>query len=136
MALRILLVDDNLDLLRALARQLRGHTLRLATDVGSAMDQLHDDRLDVVISDYDIPGGDGAILLEAVRRIYPGVQRVLMSGNPPQNLDALLASGVVQHFIAKPLYRSLSLELDGLMLGSLSGEARARPDQVAANGLC
>ena len=42
-------------------------------------------------------------LLELVRRVFPGVTRVLMSSAPPAALNELIEGGVVQHFMAKPL---------------------------------
>ncbi len=106
--LRILLVDDDLNQLRASARQLQGHSIRFATDVASALQELQGGAVDLVLSDYQMPGnGDGVALLEAVRHAYPDARRVLTSAAPPPYLAELLLSGVVEHFVPKPSSRPL-----------------------------
>lgn len=101
--LSILLVDDNELILKALARQLRDQTIDKASDIQSAVEILRARQVDMVVTDYSMPSGDGVALLELVRRVFPRVTRVLMSSAPPAALNELIAGGVVQHFMAKPL---------------------------------
>ncbi len=116
--LKILLVDDEVMILRALARRLRGHQLRFATDVRSALLELQSESADVVLSDFNMPGGDGVALLEAVRRLFPGTRRALMSSDPPPYLSELMLSGVIERFLPKPLEGPLERVLRALVGGS------------------
>lgn len=80
--MRILLVDDELGVLRALTRLFKGlgHEVASAVDGAAALALLDDFEPDAVISDYRMPGMNGAELLAVVARRYPGARRVLLSG--------------------------------------------------------
>jgi len=137
--LKMLLVDDDPAVLRALGRQLQGHSLRFAMDATGALQELDAEAPDVVICDYRLPDGDGVALLEGVRRLFPGVRRVLMSADPPDYLRQILMAGVVEHFLPKPLRRTSEREIMELVLGPQAsthrsrGSARLKP--VAADDL-
>jgi CheY-like chemotaxis protein len=134
--LKILLVDDDLNQLRANARQLQGHSLRFATDVSSALQELHHGPVDVVLSDYQMPGtGDGIALLEAVRHAFPGTRRILTSAEPPLYLAELLLSGVVEGFVPKPSPRPLQQMLRELCVTPQRFERRPRTASVPAHDL-
>jgi response regulator RpfG family c-di-GMP phosphodiesterase len=110
--LKILVVDDNPLVLRAVVRALQSsYALRVAGGVASAMTLVREEAPDLVISDSTMPGGDGVALLEALRHTHPAVRRVLMSADPPDYLPQLMVAGVVQHFISKPFKRPLQQEL-------------------------
>jgi response regulator RpfG family c-di-GMP phosphodiesterase len=117
MRLKILLVDDDIMMLQALARALMGASLRFAMDTRSALEELQCEVTDIVMSDYDMPGDNGVVLLEAVRRMFPTARRVLMSASPPPNLAELCASGLVERFVPKPIRRGLGSELASLTFG-------------------
>jgi CheY-like chemotaxis protein len=70
--LRILLVEDNLDSLRVMARLLgrRGHLVRTSASFGEALREGESDLFDVVISDIGLPDGSG---LDLMRRLRPRV---------------------------------------------------------------
>ncbi len=134
-SLNILVVDDEIPLLRALVRQLRGHTLYLANDFSSAMTEFQSHPIDLVLCDYNIPGTDGLTLLETFRRLNPRVRRVLMSSNPPDYLKELLISGVIEHFIPKPFAPELSRELINFVMRTAGNHDRLttwRPSGTAA----
>jgi len=123
--LKILIVDDDVPLLRALARILRGHNLYAATSITAAMEQLERQRMDVVLTDYHLEEGDGVMLLEMIRRGHPNARRALMSTDPPPYLKELVFVGVVEHFIPKPFPRALARDLVDFVCGPpQDGEAR------------
>lgn len=99
-ASRILLVDDDADLLEALDMLLRVHrpswTVRRAGGSAQALDALAREPADVIVSDFGMPGIDGAALLERVRRVHPGVVRVLLSGHSLAELERRAAHAHVR----------------------------------------
>jgi DNA-binding NtrC family response regulator len=100
--LRILVVDDDDLVRRALARALRPHRVQTASDYTSAELLLRTDRFDLIISDHEMPGRSGLELLQLAQQLQPGATRVLASGNSSLELAEATRSGSVQRFIAKP----------------------------------
>lgn len=111
----ILLVDDEPLILSSLARQMRGHKVFRAGDVFDALGVLEDEEIDLVLTDYHMPGGDGVSLLDVVRRKYPGVRRAMMSADPPLNIGELVHAGVVEFFFSKPFGISLAAKILDLL---------------------
>ena len=102
--LRVLLVEDDPAVRRALARLL-GIELEVTTaaDAADAVRLLAEMRFDVVVSDYQMPGRDGIWLLGEVATSYASVGRVLISGVGAEKLKQHVDSGLVQLFLQKPL---------------------------------
>lgn len=98
----ILLVDDERLILSSLARRLRGHRVFKAGNIAEAKDLLKREAMDLMVTDYHMPDGDGIVLLQIARREYPMVRRALMSADPPLNLGELIHAGVVEGFFLKP----------------------------------
>ena len=81
--LRILAVDDELMMTRAVARMLRptGHVVTVAASGEEALKTLAAQRFDVVVSDLGMGTGmNGWELAEAVRQRWPSVRFVLATG--------------------------------------------------------
>jgi DNA-binding response OmpR family regulator len=81
--LRILVADDDehiLDMLRAYLG--RDHDVTLAANGIEALELLGKGEFDMVLSDLDMPRMSGLELLKAVRRLYPQVAVVIMTGLP------------------------------------------------------
>ncbi len=84
-ALRVLLVDDDMDVLTTLREGLSdlGWDVPVAADGETALGVLdRSDAIDVVVSDISMPGMSGTELARAVRRRRPGLPVLLMSGFP------------------------------------------------------
>ena len=101
----ILFVDDEPRILSGLRRMLRTYRDRwdmsFAEGGEAALVALRDRPCDVIISDYRMPGINGAQLLEHVRSEYPDTARVILSGQT--NEDNLLGIMVLAHeFLTKP----------------------------------
>ena len=99
---RVLLVDDDVDVLESLADWLgRRHEVRIATGFAAAMAALVDGPdFDVVITDYDMPPYRGDDLLAIVAARWPRVCRILHSGTPgvvgtvaSLHIDSVVAKG-------------------------------------------
>jgi CheY-like chemotaxis protein len=85
--LRILVVDDDALMVRALAALLDqdGHSVAAFTDGGDAVKALHAETFDVVVTDLDMPSVDG---LEVMRQAEGRNHRaclVVMSGKSPDH---------------------------------------------------
>jgi HD-like signal output (HDOD) protein len=101
----VLFVDDEPRILGGLRRMLRAYRDRwdmsFAEGGEAALATLRERPCDVIVSDYRMPGMDGAALLERVRTDYPGTARVILSGQT--NEDNLLRIMVLAHeFLTKP----------------------------------
>lgn len=80
----ILLVDDDIDLLRSLAELLRGsgYSVLEHSDSEEALECFRrNEDLTCILSDIDMPGMDGISLISEVRRIRPVADALLMTGN-------------------------------------------------------
>ena len=81
----ILLVDDDVDLLRSVADLLRsrGYSVLEHSDPHEALECASlNGELSFVLTDIDMPGMDGISLMNELRRIRPILQTVLMTGEP------------------------------------------------------
>jgi two-component system probable response regulator PhcQ len=101
----VLLVDDEPNLLEALRRALRRepYTLLEATSAEAAFDVLARTPVDVIISDEKMPGISGTELLAIVRKKYPDVVRIVLTGHA--SLEAAIRAineGGVYRFLTKP----------------------------------
>jgi DNA-binding NtrC family response regulator len=99
---RILLVDDDPALLRALpealTRRLPGCEIVTADSGEDALALLRDDGFDLVISDLLMSGGGGGKVVEALAGLCPSIPTIIMTGTlerPDEKLPAA-AVGIVR----------------------------------------
>lgn len=80
--LRILAVDDDALVLMNTTLMLEdlGHTVLEATAAADALEILHHERVDLVISDHAMPRMTGSQLAEAIRREWPELPVILATG--------------------------------------------------------
>jgi CheY-like chemotaxis protein len=102
---RILFVDDEPAVLDSIRRLLRPHRSRwqmeFAVGGAAALDLLAAAPVDVIVTDFRMPGMDGGQLLTLVRERSPDTARLILSGYSGQ--DKLLTSGgLVQQYLNKP----------------------------------
>ena len=107
-ALHILVVDDDPMALRAAARVLRDHRVITAQSFEQALGELQRARFDVVVSDFDMPGVDGAELLAHVSQFFRGAYRILVTGTDPERVDAFRTTGVADLVLDKGSLRQLA----------------------------
>jgi CheY-like chemotaxis protein len=89
--------------------------LRLARKLGKA--------LDLIVSDIEMPGGDGLTFVRSLRSSLPAIPIILISGNAdPGNLDRL---GGFCEFLQKPFTPKTLLDA--------VDRAAKFPDQLQAN---
>jgi len=102
---RVLVVEDDPALRKAMARELRAEfEVTLAGGLVPALEVLgRTDRLSAVVSDLMMDGPVGIDLLEEVRRRTPTCARILVSGTVVEaDIRDAVTSGTVQQFVSKP----------------------------------
>jgi CheY-like chemotaxis protein len=103
---RILCVDDEENILKAIVRSLRkGYDITTAGSGREALDVLAraEAPFPVIVSDMRMPGMNGAAFLEEARRIHPDSVRLLLTGYA--DLDTVIAAvnkGHIHRFLGKP----------------------------------
>jgi CheY-like chemotaxis protein len=81
---RILLVDDEAEIRRLLARRLsrRGYAVTAASDGNQALALLAEDAYDLAILDFMMPGMNGLELAAQCRLLYPDLKVLILTGSP------------------------------------------------------
>ena len=80
--LRILVIDDDEEITDSIARLLRseGHSVTQMNVAGWALEHLESNPCDLVITDIIMFGTDGIETIQAIRRQYPSMPVIAMSG--------------------------------------------------------
>jgi two-component system, NtrC family, response regulator GlrR len=101
---RILVVDDDADMLRLLSLRLNGagHDVVAVTSAEAALAQLDMARPQLVLSDVRLPGRDGLALFDEVRARHPSLPVILLTahGTIPDAVEA--TSRGVFTYLTKP----------------------------------
>ncbi|TXY12494.1 EAL domain-containing response regulator [Vibrio mimicus] len=108
----ILLVDDEPAVLNALKRELRLYFPHLytATCGQEALEVLQQHPVQMVISDYRMPGMNGADLVIEINRRYPQIMSLILSGQADfDGLSRALNEGELYKFLLKPWDRTYLL---------------------------
>lgn len=104
---KILIVDDENDILETLKLTLtvKLEHIEIITAVNAleALKVIKSADIDLMITDYRMPGMDGLQLLQQVAKIAPKVKRILMTAYPDVELAAAgLNDHGISYFISKP----------------------------------
>ncbi|HMK72844.1 MAG TPA: response regulator, partial [Myxococcaceae bacterium] len=102
---RLLVVDDEENILRSLRRVLRhgDWEIRTALDAEQGLAELEAFRPEVVISDFRLPGMNGAEFLARVKERMPRAQRILLTGHADQRaIEEAINRSEIFRYIAKP----------------------------------
>ncbi|HEX9791195.1 MAG TPA: HD domain-containing phosphohydrolase [Kiloniellales bacterium] len=102
---KVLLVDDEENILTAFTRHLRQpFNILTATDAQKGLDILGREKdVAVVVSDMQMPGMNGIEFLAAVRTKFPDISRIMLTGNADQKTAvAAVNEGSVFRFCDKP----------------------------------
>ncbi len=101
----ILIVDDDKNLLLSLKRALRneGYLLHFATGARAAQKTIKNTHIDMVISDYQMPGTNGLHFLQGLKDSNPEILTIMMTGVEDVNIAArAINEAGVYKFIIKP----------------------------------
>jgi two-component system KDP operon response regulator KdpE len=118
---RILVVDDDPDLVRALRLRLRANNYEVttATDGYSAIASAQKERPALIILDLGLPVGDGFVVLDRLQSIdaLAGVPVIVLSARDPQaNEERALKAGAMA-FFQKPADNDELLNVIRVSLG-------------------
>ena len=105
MTLKVLFVDDDTLILSAVKRSLAREGFEVHTTVEplDAVKLIAAHQIDVVVSDYMMPGMTGVELLSLVRRLQPKVTRIMMTGQADRDATIrAINEGAVSRYVEKP----------------------------------
>lgn len=100
---RILVVDDEQNMGRAMRWELKGHDVRVVNTREDAFASLCQEKFDALICDWNLGEHEtGERVLEAAAKLNAAARRFVVSGIVPDELASLLVAGVAHRYIAKP----------------------------------
>src|SRR5467141_2474571 len=106
---RVLIVDDDPDLLQALPQALRlrmdGLRVDTADSAAAALDQIGARDYDAIVTDIKMPGMDGFALLAEIRTHRPATPTLMITGHGEHDLVVHALRGGAFDFIQKPIDR-------------------------------
>lgn len=129
-ASRVLLVDDEPNVLAALRRTLRGRgfDVSCAGSGAEALAVLQREPVDAIVSDMRMPGMSGAEFLKASIALAPGAVRVLLTGYADlESTTRAINEGEIFRYVTKPWDDAILLQGldDGLARKALERERDA-----------
>ncbi|MDH5446112.1 MAG: response regulator [Gammaproteobacteria bacterium] len=102
---RLLVVDDEENIIRSLVRLLRpeGYEILTANSGEQGLEVLKTEQVGVVLSDQRMPGMSGTEFLSKVRDLYPGTVRIVLSGYTDlKTITEAINEGEIYKFLTKP----------------------------------
>jgi EAL domain-containing protein (putative c-di-GMP-specific phosphodiesterase class I) len=136
---RVLVVEDELALLRAFGRLLEraGFQVTLCSSAPSAIERVASGSVDAIVSDIRMPDMDGLELLRAVREHDLDLPVILVTGEPSvQTAIRALEFGAFQYLV-KPVTRT-DLErsvVRAILAGSMARAKRQNLQMIGAYGM-
>lgn len=137
---KILIVDDEVDILESLKDlfevSLDKIEVRTAESGAAALKILESDEIDLVISDYKMPGMNGLEFLHKAREVAPSVPRILATAFPDLDIAVRAINETeIQNFITKPFEPEKAIELvrsvlDRRRAGAMRDRSFARSMEV------
>jgi len=87
--IKILLVDDQEDFVKTISQRLqrRGQESDIAMSGEQALKIIDDDAPDVMVLDLKMPGVDGMEVLRRVKKAYPEMQVIILTGHGSEKIE-------------------------------------------------
>ena len=122
---RVLLADDDAQLLRVLARVLRnaGVEVETATTVQDALDLVSALGFDVIVTDLFCPDFGGARILAAVREFDPQLPVLFITGDSSMTESLNALEDPALHMLGKPFENGMLIERVLELAGSAARRA-------------
>ena len=115
---RILIVDDEKDILKAISRSLRssGYTIETASSAQDAIRLMEAQAFDLVLTDIRMPGMSGIDLIRHLSRLYPKTLYIVMTGHGDVDIAVEAMKIGAFDFMQKPIdYRSLRIAIESAL---------------------
>jgi len=131
---KILVVDDDQDILKALSVRLGAHNYAtvFAKDAVSAINQAKDESPDLIILDLGLPDGTGFIVMDRLQQIdsLASIPVIIITGRPQHVYkDVALLAGA-KAYLQKPLENAELLSAVRRALDDSPGSQTGSPDQT------
>jgi CheY-like chemotaxis protein len=122
---RLLVVDDDALVCKnmSIIFSALGYSIRTAPDGFSALAAIRDEIPDIILSDLNMPGMSGFELLSVVRRRYPSIRVVAMSG--------MLTGTAVPPGVAADTFYEKGFHRPHLLLGAVEAMTHPTKSQAA-----
>jgi DNA-binding NtrC family response regulator len=103
--IKVLIVDDDTDLLSALSQLLQGEGYQVGTAATAedALDKFREDTYHVVLTDLQLPGRNGIALVKALHEAAPATRCVLITGHGSIRSAVLALKRGATEYITKPI---------------------------------
>jgi two-component system, OmpR family, KDP operon response regulator KdpE len=128
---KILLVDDDPDLLRALRLRLRANNYEVTTasDGYAAIAAAQKERPSLIILDLGLPVGDGFVVLDRLQNsdALAGIPVIVLSARDPQNNEEKALKAGAAAFFQKPADNDELLNVIRVSLGPGTAAPAAWP---------
>jgi two-component system response regulator HydG len=129
----ILVVDDDSTFCLMLQSYLTKYGFSVTTtgNVDTALDIIKKSEMDLILSDYRMPGKDGMEMLEAIKKTDPGLPLILMTSYGDIRLAVRAMKLGAYDYITKPVNPTELLELVKAALNSTSADnlPQSKPGQ-------
>lgn len=105
---RVLVVDDEyaIRMLMKAFLSMEGYAVEVAEDAQSALALLRQQGCDLVLTDITLPGQSGVDLLHIIRKTYPRIQVILLTGMPNVETAAEAVRSGAFDYLSKPIERT------------------------------
>jgi DNA-binding NtrC family response regulator len=128
---RVLIVDDDTDLLQALPDTLRLRMPEAQVDTAvsgtDALQRIVSSHYDAIVTDIKMPGPDGLTLLGEIHARWPGTPTIMITGHGEHELAVHALRGGAFDFIQKPIDRDYFV--DSLRRAIQISESRRRESE-------
>ncbi len=103
--IKLLLVDDEEEFVRTLAERLQMREVgsEVALNGEQALEMVSDEIPDVMVLDMRMPGIDGLEVLERVKKQYPQVQVIILTGHGSAKEEAIARRLGAYEYLNKPI---------------------------------
>ena len=115
---RVLVVDDEIDIREALEMTMRGAGYEVCSAENGAMavEVARAERFDVVVTDYRMPGLDGAQTLRALKLLDPTMRVIVATGYGSPEQEAECRADGADDYVRKPFELRAILDAVGRLL--------------------
>jgi CheY-like chemotaxis protein len=120
--LHILVVDDEPDVREAVASLLEAFldhaTVRMAASGGEGLDVVRNEAVDLILTDFKMPGMNGAQFLAQALKMRPGTPSIVLTAFDKEALQSLGAGASRAPILHKPFEAEDLLEAVDEVLGA------------------